>query len=817
MTKAAFFMQEHLRRNFAYISDLHYPNAFFCRGRLSFPQGMTAVAVLFHDKTPADVYAHPYFVEKQSDPSQPSPQLHITEELQGVIKIMRGLRYMKDNSSKLDDTMAIVTDYEEPVRGRLLFVETTREREAARAEEVRAKEERNRALKPETDTGGGGDGPNITFSSSLASDSNTAVGLPASGGGTGEITPEERAGLLQRRIASRAFVTSFMHSGAAGGGGASTGPTPGRMGGGSGGMGGGGDLGGGMGSSRRGLGGGSTSTPGSLTGGSSSSSSSSPAGPAATAEMTFPTVGETLSARGASYRFFRSILTQRKADSAVSAPIPPPQVHLTEPRENDEDDDGLFVTRLGGFTVMYNPIETNDRTVSDVMAKLNEEEKVVQIIVVPTRHAWRQVQLWADAFPDAQIISSGPIPVLAANGLLTDTGKITDAMEAAERWRLENPEAAAAAAAGSGGGGDGINCSAPSPTGMQEFSNGQMGMSFPEVDLDAEADEAAAAARNAAAVRQHRGHEQQAWDDDRLAAAAGNRARAGGEGAAGSVSPGVLRAAAGMPSIRIAAMLEERERMHRAMERREAEQSKGSSKSNDQHQHQRRFRHAADDQDEREAADPVDVLWSAASRDIASNAAGFSGDPVAEERRFGTGAIGGLREADAVRVRDLSRLGSPDVVRLTDAMELLRVKGDAITDEYVLYDRNSRALYCTDLFHGQYADLDPLNTWMCRVWFKFMKQGNHKRVDIAPRFKWRQVCGQGSLGELQSFVDSLTRTREIVHIVQSHGSPPFSNDAANVLRLQWDLDPLPPKAPPRQSSRDPFFDWEAQQDERNQH
>ncbi|CAD2221229.1 hypothetical protein AGDE_14804 [Angomonas deanei] len=113
-------MQENLRHSYSLIVDLRQPISFCVRGRLPYPSGLLAVSTLFRNCKPADVYAHKYFIEKQSNPSQPSPQMHITEESQSIMKVISGLRYMKDDNSKLDNTMYICTDFDIPADGRML-------------------------------------------------------------------------------------------------------------------------------------------------------------------------------------------------------------------------------------------------------------------------------------------------------------------------------------------------------------------------------------------------------------------------------------------------------------------------------------------------------------------------------------------------------------------------------------------------------------------------------------------------------------------------------------------------------------------------
>lgn len=78
----------------------------------------------------------------------------------------------------------------------------------------------------------------------------------------------------------------------------------------------------------------------------------------------------------------------------------------------------------------------------------------------------------------------------------------------------------------------------------------------------------------------------------------------------------------------------------------------------------------------------------------------------------------------------------------TPRIACYRIDGDAIANEYVLFDAHTNTLACTDLFYGDYSDLDLLNSWLCRIWFKFMRRGNFHDISLVPRFKWLQVLQQ---------------------------------------------------------------------------
>ncbi|RNF04668.1 hypothetical protein TraAM80_04864 [Trypanosoma rangeli] len=60
-------------------------------------------------------------------------------------------------------------------------------------------------------------------------------------------------------------------------------------------------------------------------------------------------------------------------------------------------------------------------------------------------------------------------------------------------------------------------------------------------------------------------------------------------------------------------------------------------------------------------------------------------------------------------------LGDVSQHQITPNINLVRVAGDDHTNKYVIYDGVTETPACTDLFHGEYGDLDPVNTRMCRV------------------------------------------------------------------------------------------------------
>lgn len=109
MTKGTFFLNETLRKGAPMVTDIGQ-GCFMARSRLAFPQGLQFIYKVFQGRPLADVYSHGYFIEKQSNPSQPSPQFHLTEELQGIMRVMKGLIYMQDISSRIDNAMTVVRD-----------------------------------------------------------------------------------------------------------------------------------------------------------------------------------------------------------------------------------------------------------------------------------------------------------------------------------------------------------------------------------------------------------------------------------------------------------------------------------------------------------------------------------------------------------------------------------------------------------------------------------------------------------------------------------------------------------------------------------
>lgn len=708
LSKAAYYMQDHIRRNYALISDIAKPNVIMARGRQSFPQGLHAIAKIFSGRLPAHVYAHRYFMERQSDPSQPSPQLHITEESQGILKVMGGMRYMRDPSSALDSTVVLMTDYAVLVKGRMLCIHE---------EDLKAKQNAMGPLRPSPSS--------FTGSASSMATTTTRGG-------------EEENGV---------WVDQAARSLSAGGGGTPLAPPLMRRSAG---------MGGGLG---KGIGVGSGGFQGMM-----QASHGGHLGGAATEPPVFPspddpedqfddasTGNDDGDGKGKkrssmvdprrSYRFFHVALYPRSAPSSLHSSnftgadgTGEETTTKKKKNRNGEEDEftPVFQEKEGGYTVLYNPVEVSDKTFADLIHKLHVEERVVAAIVLPTRHAWRHVQLWADAFPDAKIISSGPVPIEDDGSPVTTTTQETRNEEGKGGGTGGNTSpnhtssSFVSGASVSPGGGHRPS----SPGGCEDMGGGVMGISFPEVD-------ASELAKTAGEV----------MDDASPASALDGPT---------SFSTGI-----GSASVSFTNSLGNR-------------------------------------QDE-------DVLVDS----ILLNPGEMYLKPFT-----------GLRQADANRVtvlrpphanteeknphiedhaRSSSPTAPPTVVPLTPSLQLHYIAGDPNAEEYVLYDAQSQTLACAELYHGEYSDFDPVNSWMARVWFKFMKRGNHKRVDLVPRDKWLgirygnhdpQKGPVASLSLLRETIDDLTTRLPIAALVFAHGTPPLVKNPANTLRRQWGMSPM---------------------------
>lgn len=130
----------------------------------------------------------------------------------------------------------------------------------------------------------------------------------------------------------------------------------------------------------------------------------------------------------------------------------------------------------------------------------------------------------------------------------------------------------------------------------------------------------------------------------------------------------------------------------------------------------------------------------------------------------------------------------PNASPIFPQCHLYKMHGDDMTNEHVMFHADSKTLSCTDLYHGGYTDLDPLNSWLCRFWFKCQKMGDHKNQVFMPKFRKSQIEKQGTVDLMQEAVDELTQVLPIDYLVFSHGSGPLQGNAvAQLLRAQYAL------------------------------
>ena len=125
-------------------------------------------------------------------------------------------------------------------------------------------------------------------------------------------------------------------------------------------------------------------------------------------------------------------------------------------------------------------------------------------------------------------------------------------------------------------------------------------------------------------------------------------------------------------------------------------------------------------------------------------------------------------------------------VFITPNIELIRIRGDDLANEFVMLHHTTKILSCSELFHGAYSDFDPLNSWLCRVWFKMQKEGNYRRTDIVPYHKMKQVKECGSLELVRQTIDELSE-RQVGILISAHGSQPIGGDPINLIREQWGM------------------------------
>jgi hypothetical protein len=121
------------------------------------------------------------------------------------------------------------------------------------------------------------------------------------------------------------------------------------------------------------------------------------------------------------------------------------------------------------------------------------------------------------------------------------------------------------------------------------------------------------------------------------------------------------------------------------------------------------------------------------------------------------------------------------------ASRLHHVRGDRTTNEFVLFHEASGLLACTDLYHGGYTDYDPMNTWLCRVWFKLQRQGDYKSATVLPAYRRLALEKTGQMAEMQRGVDELTRALDIRSLSPAHGSGPLTENCGGLIREMYGL------------------------------
>jgi hypothetical protein len=134
-------------------------------------------------------------------------------------------------------------------------------------------------------------------------------------------------------------------------------------------------------------------------------------------------------------------------------------------------------------------------------------------------------------------------------------------------------------------------------------------------------------------------------------------------------------------------------------------------------------------------------------------------------------------------------LGKRDKVALAPTIDLFRIRGAEMTNEYVLLHEPSRYMACTDLFHGPYSDYDPLNTWMCRIFFKLTRRGHYKSATILPSFREYEIAHNGSMDAVRRSIEELIAWRGsgFEGILFSHGTPPIVKYAKEALMAQYGM------------------------------
>eukprot|EP00759_Apiculatamorpha_spiralis_P058857 PhF_6_TR9442/c0_g1_i1/m.14756 len=116
---------------------------------------------------------------------------------------------------------------------------------------------------------------------------------------------------------------------------------------------------------------------------------------------------------------------------------------------------------------------------------------------------------------------------------------------------------------------------------------------------------------------------------------------------------------------------------------------------------------------------------------------------------------------------------------------LMHVLGDPDNDEYVMYHESSKTLCTCELYYGPYTDMDPCNTWTCRAWFKFARQGDCKSSCIPPNYRKSSIEKHGNYNVFRKSLGALC-SLDIQSITFNHGTPPlFQKDCKDVMMNLW--------------------------------
>jgi hypothetical protein len=406
---------------------------------------------------------------------------------------------------------------------------------------------------------------------------------------------------------------------------------------------------------------------------------------------------------------------------------------------------------------LYNPITVNDATLGRVRDIIGNGT-VVQI-VVPTRVAWQSVGEWALQFPEAEIACSGNVPPR-----FTRAGA-QEVQEELERWKQD--------------------------TGWYQRKREWEEKKAEEEQLKREADE-----RNAKSVGRRRSINTNVdgplkrepgtdrWDNVPTMVRMQQNVAPGIIGSAGLTAPA-------MPYL-------DDQRMNK-------EDAKERKKDFDLNRVGRAdvFSNAAF-ADELDEETRKKVTKSEPSAPVRPDMPGMkkkkkktaeAPQPTPEEVEEAE------REAKELLKPDPAPADMAPNVRIMDpyvghdifgdgASRLLHISGDRATNEFAMFHAPSQTLACTDLYHGGYTDHDPMNTWLCRVWFKFQRAGNFKCMTTLPAYRKIQIEKHGNMGEMQACVDDLTQAFPIQRILCAHGSQPIAETPVTFLREMYELPPL---------------------------